>query len=278
MNLIAAGGPPKDGIPGLDHPEIVPLNEAEGLEPDDRVVGVRIGGEMRVYPMRILNWHEIVNDTLGERPIAVIYCPLCDSVSVVDRRVDDGTELEFGVSGLLLNSNVLMFDRTHDALWTQVGFTALSGPYAGQSLTHIDGWRITTVEKWRQEHPNSTIVSFNTGHSRDYEREPYGTPDPGRPPRFPLVSEDDRLPTYTRVVGIQIGEVVRAYPLAAIASRPGGRLIDESLPGGRLVLHSDGAAEAAIVEHPEGANVVHTYWFAWAAFHPETQIVSEVDR
>jgi len=117
MDQLLHGGPPKDGIPALTEPKTVRVARADFLLPDDRIVAVTKNDESRAYPIRLLNWHEIVNDTLGGVPIAVVYCPLCDSVTVVDRRMD-GAALEFGVSGMLYQSNVLMYDRTHNALWS----------------------------------------------------------------------------------------------------------------------------------------------------------------
>ena len=114
---IAFGGPPKDGIAAISNPEIVAFGEIEKLRDDDRMIGVVVEGEARAYPIRVLTYHEAVNDTIGDTPIAVVYCPLCDSVSVVDRRLE-GTVREFGISGLLVNSNVLLYDRTDDSLWS----------------------------------------------------------------------------------------------------------------------------------------------------------------
>ena len=118
-----------------------------------RIIGVSLGGQDRAYPFRALMYHEAVNDEVGGVPIAVVYCPLCDSVTVVDRRLA-ARIYTFGVSGLLYNSNVLLFDRTDDALWSQVGLTAISGPNAGRSLSHLP-WEITTAGDWRTRHADS---------------------------------------------------------------------------------------------------------------------------
>ena len=125
---IHSGGPPKDGIPALSKPRLIAAGEATYLKPADRVIGVAIEGEARVYPIRILNYHEIVNDKIGGRPIAVTYCPLCDSAAVFDRETPRGVR-EFGVSGLLYNSNVLMYDRDEKAesLWSQLRTEAVTG-------------------------------------------------------------------------------------------------------------------------------------------------------
>lgn len=132
---ILAGGPGKNGIPALTSPKLVDVKAAGWLRPKDRVAGVVHAGQARAYPLRILVWHEVVNDTIGDQPVTVTYCPLCDSVAVFDRKTPDGIK-EFGVSGLLYNSNVLMFDREGkpEGLWSQLKSQAVSGPLSGQAL------------------------------------------------------------------------------------------------------------------------------------------------
>ena len=143
IRLISAGIG-RDGIPSLVDPPVVTADAAEALAGDDRVVGVQINGQARAYPIAILNWHECINDTLGGIPIAVVFCPLCDSVTVFDRRPPGrDAPLEFGIAGLLLNSNLVIYDRTDDALWSQVKMEALSGPHAGKGLRHLE--RMGTV-------------------------------------------------------------------------------------------------------------------------------------
>ncbi len=268
---ISFGGPPKDGIPALTRPEVVHIAEADYLDENDRLIGVSIGGESRAYPIRVLMYHEAVNDEIGGTPIAVIYCPLCDSVSVVDRRLG-GTVHEFGISGLLTNSNVLLFDRTDDSLWSQVGLTAISGPNAGSSLVHLP-WEITTAAQWREAYPDSTVMTFNTGYDRDYGTNPYSRYfESVDTVRFPLSREDDRLGRRVPIVGVKIGDAVRAYPIAAIRAAPGG-LVHDVLAGERIVIAADPDGESVrVIEVPPAAMVVHTFWFAWAAFHPETEI------
>lgn len=268
---ISFGGPPKDGIPALTRPEVVHIAAADHLHEDDRVIGVSIGGETRAYPIRALMYHEAVNDEIGGTPIAVIYCPLCDSVSVVERRFG-GTVHEFGISGLLVNSNVLLYDRTDDSLWSQVGLTAISGPHAGSSLVHLP-WEITTVVEWRKAHPDSTVMTFNTGFDRPYDENPYSSYfDSVDQVRFPLSREDDRLRTRAPIVGVKLGDALRAYPIAVVRAAPGG-LVRDLLNGERVVIVADPDGDSVrVVEVPDGAMVVYTFWFAWAAFHPETDI------
>ncbi len=271
LNEIHRGGPPKDGIPALTDPDVVPVDEVDFLENDDRVLGVSFEGEARAYPIRLLNWHEAVNDRLGDTYFTAIYCPLCDSASVFDRRID-GEVFEFGISGLLYNSNVLMYDRTHDALWSQIAFKAISGPHAGRPLEHLP-WKLSTFDQWRAEHPGSTVATFKTGYRRNYERNPYEAYFQGEGLMFPAKGgDDDRLPEKEPVVGVQADGFARAYSVAQVAAAPDGRVVDET-PAGRIVLEasSDGGS-IRVVEKPEGVHTVHTFWFAWASFHPDTDL------
>ena len=267
---IAFGGPPKDGIPSLTNPETVSVDAADHLRDDDRVVGVSLGGQDRAYPVRALMYHEAVNDEVGGVPIAVVYCPLCDSVTVVDRRLDHRT-YTFGVSGLLYNSNVLLFDRTDEALWSQLGFTAVSGPNAGRSLRHLP-WKLTTLAEWRRDRPRGTVMTFNTGYQRRYDRLPYGDYFETDQLMFPVLRQDKRLPGKTRVVGIRLGDTVRAYPADEIRRADDG-LVRDTIGGGTIVLQADPDGESVqVVEAPTDVQVAHTFWFAWAAFHPQTDI------
>ena len=266
---ILSGGPGKDGIPALTTPKLLSVKDAAFLRDTDRVVMVDIGGDTRAYPLSILNWHEVVNDVVSEVPIAVVYCPLCDSATVVDRRIA-GKTLEFGVSGLLLNSNVLFYDRTDNALWSQAGLVAISGPQAGRSLKHLP-WRITTAAVLRQEHPDARVLDVDTGHRRDYSRNPYASYFMNDQLMFPVAREDKRLSTKARVVGVKRGDASRAYPVDLIVSQP-GRTLSDTWGEKRLVLTADGQGGVSVVEMPDDALVVYTFWFAWAAFHPGTDL------
>jgi len=271
---IRSGGPPKDGIPALTDPELISAEDADYLEDDSRVVSVTIDGQSRAYPLNILNWHEAINDTLGGVPIAVIYCPLCDSVSVVDRRLNGQTH-EFGISGLLMNSNVLLYDRTDAALWSQVKLTAISGPNAGKSLRHLDGWAIVAFGQWKRDHPGGEVVSAETGHRRDYRRSPYGRYFTSDRLMFPASPKDERYPNKMRVVGVKLDGVVRAYPLEQVNKATDATLTD-TIAGERVVLRAEpGKGNIRVVEAPEAARIVHTFWFAWHAFHPETEVYGE---
>ncbi len=174
---VRRGGPPKDGIPALTDPDVLPAGEAGHVSPDDRVIGVQFNGEARGYPISILTWHEAVNDTLGGRPLVVTYCPLCRSSLVFDRSIG-GQVREFGISGLLYQSNVLLYDRQSnpeaESLWSQVGMRAVTGPAARRGLElNLLPSELTTWQDWRSRHPDTTVLSPDTGHARPYDRNPY---------------------------------------------------------------------------------------------------------
>lgn len=267
---LLRGGPPKDAIPALTNPETVAVDEADFLQGDDRIVAVSMHEESRAYPIRMLNWHEIVNDELGGVPIAVVYCPLCDSVTVTDRRIE-GETLTFGVSGLLYQSNVLMYDRQHNGLWSQIMLEAVSGPHAGTSLRHYD-WSITTYNEWRESAPGGTVVTFETGHQRDYHSSPYDGYMRSDDLYFPIKRDDGRLDRKARVIGVRFGDVTRAYPLETIHAAADQRLIDE-IHGERVVIDADReTGRVEIREMPGEAQTIHTFWFSWAATHPETEV------
>ncbi len=271
---IVHGGPPKDGIPSITNPETVPISEADFMRPTDRVVGVNINGHSRAYPIKVLNYHECINDVLGGVPIAVVFCPLCDSVTVMDRRLDENT-YEFGISGFLYNSNVLLYDRTDHALWSQVGLRAISGPNAGRSMRHYSDWVITTFERWRETHPQSTIVTLNTGYYGPdrYNTQAYQSYFQTDEIMFPVQPRNNGIfPNKYPVIGVFLGDQAKAYPVSDIYKSSGGR-VEDRFGDGRVVLEHDGLpGSVRVVEAPEGAQVVHTFWFAWYAFHPDTLI------
>lgn len=168
---IHHGGPPKDGIPAIDRPRFVAASRAGFLEPDDAVLGIMHRGDARAYPVRILNWHEVVNDRIAGQPVAVTYCPLCGS-GVAFVAEHGGTVLNFGVSGLLYNSDVLLYDRATQSLWSQLMGRAISGSMKGAVLTALP-LAHTTWAHWRTMHPSSRVLTPDTGYVRNYDRDPY---------------------------------------------------------------------------------------------------------
>ena len=270
-NEIRSGGPPKDGIPALTDPQSVAAEEAAYLKLGDRVVGVVVGEDSRAYPLKILNHHEVVNDRLGGIPIAVTYCPLCDSVVVFDRRTDSG-QREFGVSGLLYNSNVLMYDRggRPESLWSQVAAQGVSGPGARTSLKTLPV-ELTTWQDWQTRHPETTVLSDQTGHARNYQVNPYRAYFASRNLMFPAKPMNNRLPAKSMVLGIWSDGKARAYPLAAFNARSNS--LEQELDGKQFKLvYADQHNSLRVAQADEGLQWMYSFWFAWYAFRPHTEV------
>lgn len=272
---IRAGGPPRDGIPSIDRPKFIAAARVKYLVPDDMVVSFSHAGETRAYPLRILVWHEIVNDRFGDLAINVSYCPLCGTAMVFDRTID-GRTLEFGVSGLLYQSDVLMYDRQTESLWSQLEMAAVSGPQVGRKLRLLPAQHMTW-RAWKKEHPNGLVLSTDTGHDRDYGRQPYA--DYEQSPRliFPVNSNRTDLPTKAWVAGVVINGVARAYPHDRL---PDGISIEDTVGGTPVRIRFDRASRRFAITDADGAPVPFTpaYWFAWQAFHPDTTVWSAEHR
>ena len=170
---IRSGGPPPDGIPPIDNPIFETVDEADGwLGDDELVVALKRGESVRIYPLDILVWHEIVNDTVAGDPVLITYCPLCGSAIAFSREID-GQAVEFGTSGKLYNSNLIMYDRLTETYWTQIGGKAVIGELTGKELEPVS---INTVTwgVWKVLHPDAEVLSRDTGFSRRYGQDPYG--------------------------------------------------------------------------------------------------------
>jgi hypothetical protein len=209
---ILSGGVSKDAIPAIDEPQFVGVTDADAwLQPKEAVVVVQIGDEARAYPIRILTWHEIVNDVIDETPVAVTYCPLCTTVIAFDRRLDDRV-LDFGTTGRLRFSNLVMYDRQTESWWQQGSGQGIAGEFAGRQLTFLPV-ALIAWEDFRAARPEGRVLSRETGYTRDYGRNPYpGYDDPDRFPQLyqgPEIPDD--LPPVARVLGIP-GEEHTAYP------------------------------------------------------------------
>ncbi|MFC7018904.1 DUF3179 domain-containing protein [Halomicroarcula sp. GCM10025743] len=293
---ITSGGVPKDGIPAIDDPQFGPAEEA-ALDPGDPVFGAVRDGEAKAYPQSILVWHEIVNDVLGGDPVAVTYCPLTGTAQGFERG-----PVEFGTSGDLVNSNLVMYDRGTDSRWPQVTGTAVEGPLVGQSLREFRVvW--TTWEHWRAVYPDTVVLTDETGFSRRYGSDPYGQYNPergyyanDRTIFSPLVSDDRNRPKDV-VIGTRTTEGALSFDKKS--------LLDERVLGGAIgeteyVAVADPALETGYVyETSDGLTVAaagdgyrvdgETYaaaelpldrtlafdgmWFAWAGFYPELPYV-----
>ncbi len=229
---IRSGGPPPDGIPSIDDPKFLDPAEVDFLEETEPVLAVDIDGDVRVYPVQILMWHEIVNDTVGGIPVAVTYCPLCNSAVAYDRRVD-GRVLEFGTSGLLWNSALVMYDRQTETLWSHFTGEGIVGELTG---TEIDTFPVATVPwgVWRDANPDGLVLSRDTGFDRAYGRNPYPGYDDVTSEPFLFEGEvDGRYTAMTRIVGVEIGDDALGVPLVTLQDE---RVVIAQVAGTDLVM------------------------------------------
>ncbi len=269
---ILAGGPPKDGIPALSDPELIDAEAASYLKPDDRIIGVTLGGVSRAYPIAILNWHEIVNDTIKNQRFAVTYCPLCGT-GVAFYSDIAGKTTDFGVSGLLYNSDVLLYDRETESLWSQIMGQAIAGAHVGKKLKAFPISH-TTWRDWVKQHPDTQVLSTNTGYSRDYGRNPYRGYDQSRQLYF---SVNQRIPdTYhpkEQVIGVEIDGVYKAYPFVELQKHNQSQFVD-SINGVSITIEWDSENQSVEMSDNNGKRiaVIQGFWFAWFAFHPDTLV------
>jgi len=284
---IVAAGMPKDGLPALVNPPTMPARQVDILNDEmrgkflvssDRVVGLHLDGVSRAYPVRMLNWHEVVNDTIGNVPVAVTYNPLCDSAVAFNRRVG-GETLTFGVSGLLYNSNLLMYDRRPDpadeSLWSQLQCRAVAGPSAaaGDSLTVLHTSLVRWAD-WQVLHPETEVLAPDPALMDRYKREPYGSYYGSDQLRFPVdpLPPADGLPRKTPVVVVGAGGRQRVFSLATIATNADTsgtwRTVVGNVPV-RFTVRSDPLTAWVEPEDPgHSVQTVYCFWFAWYATHP----------
>jgi hypothetical protein len=312
LDQIVSGGPPPDGIPSIDNPKFISVQEASKfLEDSELVLGLNINGDIRAYPLQILVWHEIVNDEVGGVPVAVTYCPLCFTNQVFNRTIDGKQEVvEFGTSGKLYNSNLVMYDRTSKSLWSQALAEGIVGKYAGTKLERVP-FDIAYWKEWKQLYPDSKVLSRDTGSNRPYGADPYGDYYSNSDLLFPVLNRDDRLGLKEIVVGFENKEQHKAYKLQEIENKKvindqvNGKPIalfslypfmvrayDRIVEDGELTLQFEYDADnnriidkqtgsewnfegMAITGQMKGKQLTRLpydegFWFEWIAFHPKT--------
>ena len=238
LRELLRGGPPKDGIPSIDKPRFIPSKDANWIAPKELVIALQLGDNARAYPLQVLMWHELVNNKVGETPVLVSYCPLCNSAIVFDRRVE-GKTLEFGVSGMLRNSDMVMYDRQTDSLWQQITGEGIVGAYTGSSLKMISSQMIP-FDQFSESYPGGVVLSRETGFPRDYGRNPYRAYEFGNGPIMPVRSKlTTTLRPMEKLVVLKDGGGYRGYPVSLLA-RQG--VIEDQVNSRRVVLFcsSDG--------------------------------------
>lgn len=265
---VVAGGPKRDAIRSVDQPSFASVQDASWAGALTEVLGVVRERDARAYPLRMLEYHQIVNDVIGGDPIAVTYDPLAGTPFAYDRRVD-GKTLTFGVSGLLYNHNFLLFDRETESLWSQFLGRAIAGPLAGKTLVRV-AVRQETARTWLLRHPDSQVLRHPNPERIEYRLSPYQAYWMQNRINFPVEAKDPRYHAKELVLGVVVGDQARAY-LGSIVTREGGRVEDE-LGGVKVQLSYESDTGTFTWEIPEPAEVAEAYWLAWKAFHPKTEI------
>lgn len=233
LNEIMSGGPRKDGIPAIDRPRFQTVAEGgKWLKPNEPVVAFEAGGEARAYPIQILIWHEIVNDTAGGTPVSITFCPLCNTAIAFDRRLE-GKVLDFGTTGMLRYSDLVMYDRQTESFWQQVTGEAIVGDLTGKRLNFLPS-PMVSWEAFERAHPGGKVLSRDTGYVRSYGQNPYvGYDDIRSSPFLYRGPKDGRLPAMERVVAVSIGAEDVAYPFSVLAK---ARVIADVVGGKPIVI------------------------------------------
>jgi hypothetical protein len=270
---ILPGGPGRDGIPSLEYPAFVSAEEADFLKSRDRILGIELNGVTRAYPIRILNYHEIVNDAIGGQAVVITFCPLCNSGIAFDAIV--GRErLEFGVSGLLYNSDVLLYDRQTGSLWSQIKKMAVSGDMKGTALNAFPLTH-TTWRDWVARHPDTEVLSDDTGYRRSYNVDQYSGYGRDSKLYFPVAHENSDYRRKSLVMGLEIDGHFKAYPFSELKKSP--KVFVDEFQGRSFEVQYDKRNETARIvgkDDNDGEEwpTLISFWFAWYAFHPDTEV------
>ncbi len=274
IDEIYDGGPGKDGIPAILKPKFISADEADKtlLKKSDRVLGYVHNGQARAYPIKILNWHEIVNDRVGGSSRVVTYCPLCGTGMVFDSLVK-GRNLTFGVSGLLYQSDMLLYDHETESLWSQIKSQAVTGSLTGAGLNLLPSTH-TDWASWKVKYPETRVLSDDTGYRRDYDRDPYQGYEKSDRLMFGVNKNNRKFHPKEKVIGITLGEVIKAYPFSEL--RKVKSPVKDVLGQTSVRIFFDRKSETVVIRDENNREIpsVVGYWFAWYAFHPETRVYS----
>lgn len=310
LDKIKGGGPPKDGIPSIDNPVFANAQDANFMSDSDTVIGLEINGEKRAYPLFILVWHEIVNDKISGVPVSVTYCPLCYTNQVFERKIN-GQEVEFGTSGKLYNSNLLMYDRLTESYWSQALGMAVKGELSGYQLDLVP-FDVIAWGDWKKLYPDTLVLTTDTGHIRSYATDPYGKYYTEPRIMFPVEYSDNRMHVKEIILGFNQDGIYKAYkqndveseilindsigdiPVMLVSLYPensrafersiGEQILNFEYSDGKIIdtqtnseWNYDGLAISGQYDGKqlERLPIEPGFWFEWVAFHPQTLVYGD---
>ncbi len=271
LDKVLDGGPGKDGIPALTNPSFVSISDAEKfLNDDTEGIKVSVGGTTRFYPFTILVWHEIINDTIENKRLVVTFCPLCGSSIVFDADNDGKSEI-FGVSGKLYESNLLMYDKDTESLWSQIQGEAVVGDRTGEKLMILPS-QVISFKGFKSHYPQATVLSNKTGYQRDYSFYPYGDYNTSQKLYFPISINDTRLPAKEIMYVVNYKNRSVAFKRAGLKNgvaakvKVGDETITARIHDGEISVTTSLGTELP------GYNAM---WFSWAIYNQKDGVVWE---
>ena len=263
LEKVLDGGPGKDGIPALTNPKFIGIEDAEkDIAGDVDGIVVSVGDTTKFYPFSVMVWHEIVNDVVGNKPLVVTFCPLCGSAIVFD------TKDQFGVSGKLYESNLLMYDKSTESLWSQSIGTAVVGDRTGEKLA-IYNSQLMTFQDFKKKWPNGQVLSTDTGHSRDYSFYPYRDYNDSEDIFFPISVKDTRLPTKEIMYVVNAYEHSVAFPVKQLSSSIVSIAVGDNKVSANLI-------DGEVIVKDSSGKILPGYnemWFSWATQHQKDGVV-----
>jgi len=267
FDSIMQACPARDCIPSIDHPEFVTAASVDYLQDDDLLLVLTHNNITRAYPTRILDRHEIVNDMFASAPVAVTYCPLCGSGLAFDRR-HGGQVLEFGVSSLLHNSDLIMYDRQTESLWQQITGGSFAGKSRGSQLKSLP---LSVVEwkDWSQQNPGAEVLTVANIKTDMYMKDAYGDYAESDRLYMPVSATDARLHPKRVIYAMEIGE--QAFAIDGEWLEKQGIWLDDFNDQALVVTYKDGLVSASLDGNP--ITITRMYWFAWYSFHPQTALI-----
>ncbi len=265
---IVEGGPKRDGIKSVDTPGFAAPEEASWVAPQNPVLGVAIGEAAHAYPVHVMDYHQVVNDELGGKPVVVTYDPLAGVPRAFEARVDDRS-LRFGVSGLIYNHNFLLYDRETESLWLQFTGEAIAGPLAGKRLTPVR-IRQERFSTWLSRHPRTGVLERPFPKRIDYRFTPFKAYIVEDKALFPVKARDTRYHAKEMVLGVVVDGRSYAY-LGSRVTAAGGE-VEEEIGGRKIHVAYDTEEAVFMWDVPEDVEAIEAYWLAWKAFHPDTRV------